>query len=646
MSKRNAANPYSRSPLVISGLLALLLAGCGGGGGGSGSSTCLAFNANGVCVNDPTAQTATQLTLTVDTPSIQTDGSSTVTVKAALKDNANAVVSGGAVSFSADSGTLSAPSATTDATTGVATVTFNSDDSKANRTVTITATHKSLVKTITVAIQGTRLGFGGDASGVVGKQVSMSISVLDGAGKAIANQDVALTSKLGNAIPATVRSNSSGQATVTFTPTVSGTDTITATALGATASKDVAISSIDFAFTAPASGVSIPINSCTPVVVQLSGGVSASSVTFTSSRGSVYATAACSAAAATQTVAFAGTAATAYVMSPGAGAATVSAILNGSPAAGTTAKRDVKFVAQVPTQIVVQSDPSTLSPNGTAAVYAVVRDNSGNPVSGSTVIFTAPNGGGTANPSIAYTDDSGVASTTFKADPNLSGKDAVQLVATVNGTSVTASSSLTVAGQGVNMVISTDNQLVKDSDPPRYRSVWGVFVTDSAGNPIKNQAVTISLRGVSFRKGQFTVPDGATKWSPGPTVLCVAEDANNDGFFQTGELGDYDGDGILEPNGAATVMPPIASATQASSVTVTTDNSGSAAFWVVYPPNYAYWTKIELKATAAVAGKNNFASRSFDLPYPASEVLNVDISPSFRDSPFGTDVAGGCKSPN
>jgi adhesin/invasin len=304
----------------------------------------------------------------------------------------------------------------------------------------------------------------------------------------------------------------------------------------------------------------------------------------------------------------------------------------------------VKFVALVPTQIVVQSDPSTLSPNGTAAIYAVVRDDSGNPVSGSTVIFTAPSGGGTANPSIAYTDDSGVASTTFKADPNLSGKDSVQLVATVNGTSVTASSLMTVAGQGVNMVISTDNQLIKDTDPPRYRSVWGVFVTDSAGNPIKNQAVTISLRGVSFRKGEFTAPEGAKKWTVASEVLCMAEDTNNDGFYQTGELGDYDGDGILEPNGAAAVMPPIASATQGASVSVVTDNSGSAAFWVVYPPNYAYWTRIELKATAAVSGKNNVASRSFDLPFPSSEVLNVDVSPSFQLSPFGTDVLGGCQS--
>lgn len=642
MSKCTAAHPYSRSVLVVPALLALLLAACGGGGGGSGSTTCLAFNANGACVTDSTAQTATQLTLTVDTPSIQTDGSSTVTVKAALKDSGNAVVSSEVVNFSVDSGTLSAPNATTDKTTGVATVQFNSDDNKSNRTVTITATHKSLTKTITVAIQGTRLGFGGDASGVVGKQVSMSISVLDGAGKAIANQDVALTSKLGNSIPATVRTNSGGQATVTFTPTISGADTITASALGAVASKDVAISSVDFSFTAPASGASLSINTCTPVAVQLSGGIAAESVTFTSSRGSVYATAACATAGATQTVAFSGTTATAYVKSPGAGAATIAAILNGSSASGTTAKRDVKFVALVPTQIVVQSDPTTLSPNGSAAVYAVVRDNSGNPISGSTVIFTAPNGGGTANPSIAYTDDSGVASTIFKADPNLSGKDSVQLVATVNGTSVTGSSSLTVAGQGVNMVISTDNLLVKDSDPPRYHSVWGVFVTDSAGNPIKNQAVTISLRGVSFRKGQFA-SDGK-KWSVTSEVLCLAEDANNDGFVQTGELGDYDGDGILEPNGAAAVMPPVTSATQASSVTVTTDNGGSAAFWVVYPPNYAYWTKVELKATAAVSGKNNFAGRSFDLPYPSSEVLNPDVSPSFQYSPFGTDVTGGCQS--
>ena len=118
-------------------------------------------------------------------------------------------------------------------------------------------------------------------------------------------------------------------------------------------------------------------------------------------------------------------------------------------------------------------------------------------------------------------------------------------------------------------------------------------------------------------------------------ATCPAEDANNDGFFQSGEVGDQDRDGVLEPNGAALVMPPVENATASTSVTVITDNSGSAAFWVVYPPAYAAWTKIELKVTAAVAGQNSAASRSYYLPFLAAEVSDLAVSPSFQSSPFG-----------
>jgi hypothetical protein len=68
---------------------------------------------------------------------------------------------------------------------------------------------------------------------------------------------------------------------------------------------------------------------------------------------------------------------------------------------------------------------------------------------------------------------------------------------------------------------------------------------------------------------------------------------------------------------------------------VTTDDSGAAEFWVEYPRDYASWAKVELTATATVAGKNSSASRSFYLPVPSSEVTDVTTTPSFYLSPFG-----------
>lgn len=639
MRNLRTAGWMSRSRIAVALAAALALAGCGGGGGGS-STNCMPYQTSTSCTSGggttttPT-QTATQLALSVDTPTIQTNGSATVTVSATLKDAKNAVVPGATVTFTADSGTISASTATTN-TSGVASITFNSNNDKTNRTVNFTATSGTLSQASSIVVQGTRIGFGGDTSAVSGKTVSMSVTLLDGAGKAIPNRAVTLTSKLGNAVPATVTTDTNGQATINFVPAVAGTDTITASALGASLTQDIVISAVNFAFSSPAADSKVVVNTCQPVSVQLLG-TSSTHSKFTVSRGQVYADSACSSGAAEQLVAFSGTTATAYVKSPGAGSATVYAELSGS-ASAAKASQSIKFVATVPNSIVVQSDPSVVAVNGSASVTAIVKDANGNPVSGQSVNFAAPAGGGQPLPTNAVTNDSGVASTTFTADSTISGKDSIQVVATVSGIPA-ATTTLTVAGQAVNVVIGTDNIVTSLDSPPRYRKEWGVIVSDPASGPIRNQSVTISLRGIAFDKGAFVIPEGKTKWEQSVTFSgCPAEDANNNGSIDPGELGDLDGDNYYEPNGAAIVRSPTSSG--GLSATVTTDDSGAATFYVEYLRSYGSWVKVELNATAAVAGKNSSATRSFYLPVPSSELLDKDVDPSFKISPFGT--IGSC----
>ncbi|WP_374243962.1 Ig-like domain-containing protein [Zoogloea sp.] len=647
---------------------ALALAGCGGGGGGS-STNCMPYQTSTSCTSGggttttPT-QTATQLSLTVDSPAILTNGSATVSVSATLKDDKNAVVPGATVSFRADSGTISAYSAVTDSS-GVASITFNSNAEKANRLVTLTASSGSLSQSTVVQVRGTRIGFGGDTTAIVGRVASMTVTLVDGANKAIAYQTVALTSKLGNILPPSVTTDANGQAVISYNPTVAGTDTITASALGATLTQDVVISSVvDFVFTSPSADSSVNVNQCMPVSVALSG-QAATGVMFTVSRGQVYANSACSSGSDSQVVPFSGSSATAYILSPNAGAATVYAQLTGSTSVAKTSL-SVKFVATVPSTVVVQADPSVITVGGSSSVTAIVRDANSNPVAGRQVVFSAPDGGGTPTPNTAVTNDSGIATATFNADASASGKDSVRVMASVPGATPAVSpavTTLTVAGSAVSIVIGTDNQVVALDDPPRYRKVYGVMVSDSASGPIKNQTVTISLRGIYFRKGCFLSPNagtgstctytatsssssgtGSTRWVeyyPPTQSICPSEDANNNGVVETGEIGDADGDGLLEPDGVAIVRSPTSSG--GLSATVTTDASGVAAFYVEYLREYANWAAVELKATAAVAGKNSVGIRNFWLAVPASELLDKDVSPSFQYSPFG--VQSGCSSP-
>lgn len=633
----------ARIGLLVSVVLSTLMIGCGGGGGG-GSSACpagfLTCNDSSGGGTTTTPTTATQLSLVVDTPSIQTDGSAVVTVSATLKDSKNAVVPGVMVNFSADSGTLSAASATTNAD-GVAAITFNSNDNKTNRTVGLTAQSGMLSSKASIAVQGTSVHFGGDTSAVIGKSASLSVALLDGANKAVAFQDVKLVSRLGNPVPAQITTDVDGKATIVFSPSIAGADAITATALGAVLTQEVVISSIDFSFSFPAVGATVTVEECSPVRVRLTG-ATVSSARFTVSRGIVYPTSACAVGGAVQSVSFSGGVATAYVKSSSAGAGTVYAdISEGGSVARTSLP--IKFLATVPNNVVIQSDPSVVFVNGSAAITALVRDAAGNPVSGREVNFSAPSGGGVPDPTSAFTNDAGVASSTFKADSTISGKDSVQIKASVVGALVEATTKLTVGGKAVNIVIGTDNEIVLLENPPRFRKIWGVVVSDPASGPIKNQVVTISLRGTQFDKGWYSLQEdaeGTKKWVSQIVGVCPAEDANNNGVVEDGEVGDQDQDGFLEPNGAAIVRS--SSNTGGVTATVTTDESGAAAFWVEYLRNYGSWAKVELKATANVAGTNSSAVRSFYLPVPSSELTSPLTPPSFVVSPFGENV--GCNS--
>lgn len=626
---------------VVSAVAIAGLAACGGGGGGSGCVGCPPDSGG-------TPSTGTSLSLIVSSPTLATDGAGRVTVRATVKDKSNAAVPGQEVTFSADSGTLSAATATTD-DEGVATVAFNTDDNKANRVAEITARHGSLQKTTSVTVLGTALSFGGDLAGVIGQTVNMVVALADAAGAAIPNQPVTLTSSLGNPVPTKVTTNAQGQAAFSFVPTVGSTtpDKIAASALGANTSQAVSVSSVNFRFDSPSSGTTVPVSSaggCQLVVVSLSG-FAATQVSLTNPRGTVHSDSACATGnSSTLTVSLAGGSASAYVKAPSAGDSTLLATAtDGTTNASTTLL--LKFVAITPATVAIQGAPTTVGPGGTSNMTALVKDAQGNPVAGKTVTFSAPNGGGTPSPAQSITDEAGRALTVFKADPSISGKDSVTVIATVTGTSVSGETELTVSGNAVNIVIGTDNR-IESIDPVSYRKVFVALVSDTAGNPVPNQTVTIALNYLLYDKGDYILNPNTSsniKWVKNTAITCPGEEPNNNGLVDGAEIGDVDGDGVFEPNGSAVVRPPDGAAS-GTSVTIVTTDSGAAEFWLEYPRNYGSWAQVQIIGTAVVAGTNNVSSMVTYLPIPASEVTDSAVAPSFVVSPFGTSPS--CTDPS
>jgi hypothetical protein len=123
---------------------ALLLAGCGG----SGTLTQSTSTTTG---GGGTGVTPATLTLSSNSASILSDGSTTAKITALALDSNNVLLPGVAVTFKASSGGLAVTQATTDST-GAAVATLSTGGDPTVRTITVTATAGSLSATVTVQV--------------------------------------------------------------------------------------------------------------------------------------------------------------------------------------------------------------------------------------------------------------------------------------------------------------------------------------------------------------------------------------------------------------------------------------------------------------------------------------------------------------
>lgn len=602
----------------------LLMTACGGG---SGSSP----------LEQPQPEVTYKLDLTTSSATLPSDGTSTVNLTARVRNaSTNAAVSSAEVIFGADSGLLSAGSAATDQA-GNAVVTLSAGADKANRVINATASVGSQTVTATVTVSGTVLAFGGSKSAVINQLQQMTVSLRDAANKPISGQSIALSASSGGSVPASVTSDSNGQATFNYTPVAGGTETLSARSLGAAVTVDVAVSSKSISVTSPSEGALVDIGSCIEVDADIAG--SPATAVFAITRGQLYSTSTCGGAASSVlTVPVAGGKAVAFMKSTNPGTTRLSV----SDPTGGAASVGFSFVSKTPASITIQGDPSTVSVGGSSSISAFVRDSNNNPVYGATVYFSAPQGGGALNPASATSNEQGVATTVFKADSSSSGQKAVVIQADILTPKISGSASLTVSGQSVAVAIGSDNKVYPLDAKLSYEQRFIVTVADTAGNPIANQTVSVSRRQPYYGKGEWGLSTTTKTWGLSSFLACPSEDVNGDGKFDTGDL---NGNGTIEPDTAAIVRPGdgYGSGSGGSSAVVTTDAAGSAIVYVDYPKDHAGWVEIELTATAVVQGVNNAATRTFWLLVPYEETKQ-ESAPPFVVSPFGQTLS--CSSPD
>jgi hypothetical protein len=574
----------------------------------------------------PGAEIAT-LTLLTSAVAIDSDGSQIATITALVRDANNNVMDSIPISFSADSGSLSVTQPATSDETGKLTAALSPGGDLANRTITVTAavtsTTGTITTTITVAVTGTQVELSGVSSLPVGQSSNYFVVLTDSSGSPISGASVTVTSALGNTINVSpVTTDLTGQGSFTLSADNAGIDSLSASALGATAAPfSVTMSADAFSFSAPAPDPipEIPLNTNQSVTVNWqSGGVPVTGlpVNFSTTRGAVAPTVANSVAGN----------ATVNISATNAGLAVITA----TNTDGTTTQLEVEFVATVPATLEVQASPLNLGVNEQSTVTATVRDAAGNFVKNQIIDFSLTDiTGGTLSVGQANTNSAGQAQTFYTASTVTSAVDGVIVAATVQtAPAVTDLVNLTVAERAQFLSIGTGNEISEINNDSQYQVVYAIQVTDALGVGVAGETVQVSVLSNFYMKGfRALLAPPLNGWTTSVIATCQDEDVNRNGILDAGE--DFNSSGQLEANNIATV-----SATNGG--TLVTDSNGFVLVNVTYPQEYAYYVQVTLRATLQVGGTEFAESAAFTLSGAASDFSNSANSPPGPVSPFGS----------
>jgi Bacterial Ig-like domain (group 1) len=580
-----------------------------------------------------TSGSQSSLSIQTSLPQIPSDSSKAATITVLVRNASNNFVSGVPVSFAASSGGLTVTQGTTDSS-GAAIAMLTPAGDPTNRNITVTATVGSSKATIVVPVVGTTLTLTGPSSLVSGSSGTYNVTLADAGKNPITATSVTVASAGNTVTPTTITTDASGSGTFQVTAVKTGSDTVTASALGQSASQDLTVSSQSFTFTAPAANALSPLNQALGVTVHWTSAgtpVAGQTVSFASTRGTLSAATAVTDASGNASV---------TVSSTSAGPAIIAA-----SATGVTAQVPITFESTVPSAIAIQASPDTIATQEQSTITAIVRDAAGNLVNNQTVAFKLTDvTGGSLSFATVVTDTEGVAQTVYTASGTPSTSNGVVVAATVQGTAITASTTLTVGGQTVFISLGTGNQIGENSTKTQFQMPWVVQAVDSSGNPVNNVAITFTIHSSSrpnwaYAKGTYEVC--GSSWvqyntTPGcganPPVTCLNEDINLTGVYEASE--DFNNNGKLDPGDVAVATP--------GSVITATD--GSATFLVEYPEDHALWVQATLTATATVQGTQSSTEATFVLPMLATYLTSTTTEPPGFVSPYG--VANTCSNPH
>ena len=633
----------------------------------------------------PTTPTAASLSISASSPTVPSNDSLTTMITVTAVDSLGGLLPGINISMTRDYGVLGSSLIITDST-GKATVTFESGPGAVDRTATITATSGTASAMIPIQITGSTVTMTPSSAGLDdsgSSSVILTVTTKNSGGSIVSGAAVTMSQTGAGRVTFNPSSGPtvSGVFTTTVTGTSAGAVTVTASALGETATSSITISAVTDTFTidqqtldgsiiANNTTSAMKINaSATPYTphslnIRVHAPTGISQVTFVTSIG-VWDGG--SSKVVTKTVS--GNTADATLTSTQSGVAGVQVYNAANPATSDTLTVAMSSGA-APAKIILQASPTIVpvsvgSTTGSSTLTATVYDAGNNPLPNWPVAFsivagTGTSGGETIIPVVAVTASTASPATglsigqvrvSFTSGSMPSGGSGVQIRASVIGTTVATGTSpsgndVAIVIGGVAGSIAFGQATVISVDSTKANYVWpmSILVSDSNGNAVSGAVISLSLWPIAWSTGLVCTydPDGERCDYSTTPAICVAgnygtfynEDINENLILDSGEDGRryyYANNVNVGPGTLDTQITPKNSDGGSVPSSVTTDANGVAGFNLTYVKESAIWTVDRIRATTTVQGSETRGEIILRLP-----ALQSDVGPPclLGDSPY------------
>lgn len=318
---------------------------------------------------------------------------------------------------------------------------------------------------------------------------------------------------------------------------------------------------------------------------------------------------------------------------------------NGEPRYRATV--DTRFRATTPARMLFQAVRSVITPSGSTEVVATVKDKNDVPVEGQTVVFSraSDSSAGRLSAATAVTNSRGEARVIYQANASspIGGVIITARLLEDNAGIGIKTTNITVSEEAVYTTLAFSNKL--SSDDIYYTVRGSISVMDGSGRAVAEQEVSIKSYATEYAQGKYCLLDSTVTYQAadikefdenGKLISVTTPEPRSfsektpvplkSGWYPTEDANynytlDKDADIVVNEdknaNGTLEAINPVAiigGTVSDDSYTFVTNNEGRADFEIRYPLRYSNWVKVRFDASTFLNGSENTQSINYQLP--------------------------------